>query len=226
MAFKTVESILQPDPRFADLCVVENATARRMTLADHHAALAKVGLTGVAPADVVAAFDRARNTTIYAFFDYDLFVVGEVQAFGAFELALKHRLNGHGGAARGTLRNLVDRASEESWSPACAPARAYRGLRPYRGPDRLAKRTVSRNVGHPLTGNGARGCGCLRLVDRSHISIADLTDTHACRRSGLKAKSAHSIDRPHEGLADSPHSVTPVPGVWRGRRSDWRVEYL
>jgi hypothetical protein len=47
---------------------------------------------------------------IYAFFDYDLFVVGEVQAFGAFELALKHRLNGHGGAARGTLRNLVDRA--------------------------------------------------------------------------------------------------------------------
>jgi hypothetical protein len=35
---------------------------------------------------------------VYAFFDYDLFVVGEVQAFGAFELALKHRLNGHGGA--------------------------------------------------------------------------------------------------------------------------------
>jgi hypothetical protein len=121
MAFKTVESILQPDPRFADLCVVENGTARRMTLADHHAALANVGLTGVAPADVVAAFDRARNTIVYAFFDYDLFVVGEVQAFGAFELALKHRLNGHGGAARGTLRNLVDRARKAGVLPALVP---------------------------------------------------------------------------------------------------------
>ncbi|WP_423753511.1 hypothetical protein [Agrobacterium tumefaciens] len=37
-------------------------------------------------------------------------MVGEVQAFGAFELALRHRLNGHGGAAHGALRNLVDRA--------------------------------------------------------------------------------------------------------------------
>lgn len=61
-----------------------------MTLADHHGALASVGLKGVAPAEVVLAFDRARNTIIYAFFDYDLFVVGEVQAFGAFELALRY----------------------------------------------------------------------------------------------------------------------------------------
>lgn len=121
MAFKSVENILQPDPRFADLCVVENGAARRMTLADHHGALASVGLTGAAPIDVVEAFDRARNTIIYAFFDYDLFVVGEVQAFGAFELALKHRLNGHGGAARGTLRNLVDRARKAGVLPALVP---------------------------------------------------------------------------------------------------------
>ncbi|MGO4740494.1 hypothetical protein AB4099_28430 [Bosea sp. 2KB_26] len=59
MAFKTVESILQPDPRFADLCVVQNGVTRRF------------GLKGTAPADVVAGFDRARNTIIYAFFDYD-----------------------------------------------------------------------------------------------------------------------------------------------------------
>ncbi len=118
MAFKSVDTILQPDPRFADLCVVENGTARRMTLADHHRTLANIRLTGAAPADVLAAFDRARNTIIYAFFDYDLFVVGEVQAFGAFELALKHRLNGHGGASRGTLRNLVDRARKAGILPA------------------------------------------------------------------------------------------------------------
>lgn len=121
MAFKTVESILEPDSRFANLCVVEDGRARRMALADHHKALADIGLAGTAPADVLAAYDRARNTIIYAFFDYDLFVVGEVQAFGAFELALKHRLNGHGGAARGTLRNLVDRARKAGILPALMP---------------------------------------------------------------------------------------------------------
>ncbi|MGC2774813.1 MAG: hypothetical protein WA418_04160 [Bradyrhizobium sp.] len=121
MAFKAFENILQPDARFADLCVVENGMARRMTLADHHGALADISLSGAAPADVAAAFDRARNTIVYAFFDYDLFLVGEVQAFGAFELALKHRLNGHGGAARGTLRNLVDRARKAGILPALMP---------------------------------------------------------------------------------------------------------
>lgn len=92
-----------------------------MTLADHHGAIADISLSDAVPGEVGAAFDRARNTVIYAFFDYDLFVVGEVQAFGAFELALKHRLNGHGGAARGTLRNLVDRARKAGILPALVP---------------------------------------------------------------------------------------------------------
>jgi hypothetical protein len=121
MPLKSLDDILQPDPRFADLCVVADGVARRMTLADHHGAIANINLNETAPDDVRAAFDRARNTIIYAFFDYDLFVVGEVQAFGAFELALKHKLNGHGGAARGTLRNLVDRARKTGVLPALVP---------------------------------------------------------------------------------------------------------
>jgi hypothetical protein len=121
MPFKPVDDILQPDPRFADLCIVEGGVARRMTLADHHGTIANINLSETAPGDAGAAFDRARNTIIYAFFDYDLFVVGEVQAFGAFELALKHRLNGHGGAARGTLRNLVDRARKGGFLPPLIP---------------------------------------------------------------------------------------------------------
>lgn len=83
MTFKSVESILQPDPRFADLYVVERGVARRITLADHHAAIAGIHLAGAAPADVQAALDRARSAMIYAFFDYDLFVVGEVQALSS-----------------------------------------------------------------------------------------------------------------------------------------------
>ena len=121
MPFKSLDDILKPDPRFADLCVVQGGIARQMTLADHHGAIADISLSDAVPGEVGAAFDRARNTVIYAFFDYDLFVVGEVQAFGAFELALKHRLNGHGGAARGTLRNLVDRARKAGILPALVP---------------------------------------------------------------------------------------------------------
>lgn len=110
MSFKSVDCILKPDPRYANLYVVENGVARGMTLADHHAALAGINLADLVPEDVQAAFDRARNIAIYAFFDYDLFVVGEVQAFGALELALKRRLNGSGSVSRGTLRKLVGRA--------------------------------------------------------------------------------------------------------------------
>lgn len=122
MPFKSLDDILKPDPRFADLCVVQDGIARRMTLADHHGAVADISLSDAVPGEVGAAFDRARNTIIYAFFDYDLFVVGELQAFGAFELALKHRLNGHGAAARGTLRNLVDRARKGGFLPPLTPA--------------------------------------------------------------------------------------------------------
>lgn len=121
MAFKSVDNVLQPDPRFSDLQIIENGVARPMTLADHHSALAGIRLTDLVPEEIQAAFDRARNTIIYAFFDYDLFVVGEVQAFGAFELALKHRLNGDGKLRRGTLRNLVDRGRKVGILPSLTP---------------------------------------------------------------------------------------------------------
>jgi hypothetical protein len=121
MAFKSLDTVLQPDPRFIGLCIVENGMARQMTLADHHAGLVEIKLNSAVPVDVTAAFDRARNTIVYAFFDYDLFVVGEVQAFGALELALKFRMNGHGGSTRGTLRNLVDRARKAGVLPQTTP---------------------------------------------------------------------------------------------------------
>ncbi|WP_292146348.1 hypothetical protein [Mesorhizobium sp.] len=88
-----------------------------MAFRDHHTGIVDVGLKGTPPTEVQKAFDRARSVMIYAFFDYDLFVVGEIQAFGAFELALKFRLNGHGGATRGTLRNLFDQARKAGALP-------------------------------------------------------------------------------------------------------------
>lgn len=121
MAYKTADEILKPDSRFDNLCVVEPEGVRLMSLVDHHQMIGSVGLQGASPAEVRDAYDRARNTMLYAYFDYDLLVVGEVQAFGAFELALKHRINGHGLDAKGSLRTLVDRARKRGVFPKLPP---------------------------------------------------------------------------------------------------------
>lgn len=120
MAYKSVDEILKPDARFDNLVVVEESGWRYMTIGDHHAMIGSVVLSGTAPIEVAEAYDRARNTMLYAFFDYDLFVVGEVQAYGAFELALKHRINGHGGDQRGSMRKLVDQARKVGIFPKLA----------------------------------------------------------------------------------------------------------
>lgn len=122
MTFKSANEILKPDARFENSYVIENGSARLMDMSDHHGTVADVVLSGVPPQEVREAFDRARNILVYAYFSYDLLVVGEVQAFGAFELSLKHRLNGHGDASRGTLRNLVDRARKVGIFPPKPPA--------------------------------------------------------------------------------------------------------
>lgn len=122
MTYKSSNEILQPDSRFDNLCVPDGEGWRFMTITDHHAMIGDVSLGGAPPDEVRDAYDRARNTMLYAFFDYDLLVIGEVQAFGAFELALKHRINGHGMAAKGTLRNLVDRARKQGVFPKLDPS--------------------------------------------------------------------------------------------------------
>jgi hypothetical protein len=102
--FKSGEDILKVDPRFVGLAAVRDGVVRQMDLTDHHAAVAGIQLNGSVPGDVRTVFDRARSILLYVYFDYDLLVVGEAQAFGAVEMALKHRLDGHGDATRGPLR--------------------------------------------------------------------------------------------------------------------------
>lgn len=108
--FKTADQILVPDSRFHDYVVEREDGWWRLGLTDHHRMLEEIAITGSVPQAVVDAFDRARHVMLYAFFDYDLLVMGEIQAFGAFELALRHRLHGGAEGRTGTLRNLVDQA--------------------------------------------------------------------------------------------------------------------
>lgn len=92
MTFKPASRIIEPDPRYRDMRVVESGSARRLTLEDHHAAIASIVLVGEAPQEIRVVFDRARSVLLYAWFDYELLVVAEGQAFAAFELALRRRL--------------------------------------------------------------------------------------------------------------------------------------
>lgn len=117
MPLKSIDTLLSSDPRFASLCGVRSGVLRPMTLTDHYGSIAEIDLTGAVPDEVRAAFDRARHLMIYAYFAYDLLAVAELQAFGAVEFALKHRLKTSRGAARGTLRNVVDQARKDGVLP-------------------------------------------------------------------------------------------------------------
>lgn len=110
MPLRAAADILRPDPRMSGLMVLEGSSARQMNIADHHGQIAAVELDAGVPPQVRTVFDRARSILLYAWFDYDLFVVAESQALGAFELALKHALFGSSGQHKQTLRNLVDQA--------------------------------------------------------------------------------------------------------------------
>jgi hypothetical protein len=110
VTFKAPDEILSADPRFSSLFMCDERGVRPMDIFAHHRGIEAVDLSGAAPQEVRTAFDRARNILLYAYFAYDLLVVGETQAFSAFELALKHRLARNPVKGKETLRNLIDRA--------------------------------------------------------------------------------------------------------------------
>lgn len=117
MPIKPLESVLLPDERFNALCLFEERGIRPFEFADIYEGVAGITLDPTVPSDVINAFDRARSVALYSFFDYDLFVLSEVQALSTFDLALKFRLDGGANTSRGSLRKLVDRARNSGALP-------------------------------------------------------------------------------------------------------------
>jgi hypothetical protein len=98
------------------LVVVEpSGNYRRLELADHYNAIAKIELSVAAPDEARALFDRARHVFIYAWFDYELTPVAEQQAFAALEVAVRHRFNGD---RRTAFQNLLKNAVRRGFLPA------------------------------------------------------------------------------------------------------------
>ena len=89
---KSAAEVLETDPRFADLVVADAAGTRSLKFEDHHSIIARLEIPTTASPNVRSAFDRARVCFLYAWFDYELMVVAEAQAFASLELALKERL--------------------------------------------------------------------------------------------------------------------------------------
>lgn len=109
--------IFTPDPRSIGFAVVTDQTVRKISIADHHREIDAIYPVGNIPTEVATVFDRARNTMLFAFFEYELWVVGELQAFGAFELAIKFRLDSVGILSSRTLRKHIDRARKHGIIP-------------------------------------------------------------------------------------------------------------
>lgn len=117
MPLKRLEQIFDPDPRSVGYAVIVDGDLRPFSFTDHYREIETIYPKGNVPDEVAAVFDRARNTMLFAFFEYELWVVGELQAFGAFELAIKRRLEAIGVSSSGTMRKRIDRARKHGIMP-------------------------------------------------------------------------------------------------------------
>lgn len=94
--FKTLEEITQPDPRNANLRLVNAHTgeSRPFTIADVHAGLQGAELVELVPEAVRDHFQTARHLALYSWFVYRFIPVAQMQAYATLEYALRLRL-GH-----------------------------------------------------------------------------------------------------------------------------------
>lgn len=90
---KPIAEALEPDARYRQIMSYgEYDELRPITFQDLYEMAAGLHLPPGAPANVERCWDRALHCLLYAWFDYELMIVGEGQAFAAVELALKDKL--------------------------------------------------------------------------------------------------------------------------------------
>lgn len=90
---KPLESALSPDERFAIFMAPDpDGGFRSSTFEDHYALVALAALPPGAGELVARLYARAQNCFLYAWFDYEMMLLAQGQAFAALEVALKERL--------------------------------------------------------------------------------------------------------------------------------------
>jgi hypothetical protein len=90
---KSISSILECDPRFRDLIVVDAGVTRPMAIADLHAMIEPIQLSDAVPEEIRREFDTARNAFVYSWFVYEFTTLTELAGYTVLELALRRRLD-------------------------------------------------------------------------------------------------------------------------------------
>lgn len=121
MTFKARSDILIPDRRFQ---TTSGAAGEPIKLEEYRDWIDDVVILGDVPAPVQASIDRAKNLLLYAFFAYDLLIVGTIQALTTFELALKLRIEFEGLKPNKSLGPLIEQARKAGILPPRLPTQA------------------------------------------------------------------------------------------------------
>lgn len=86
------------------------------TLDQHHAMIVRYALHSRVPSEVWQHYENARNTWLYAFFNYRLLQVALMQVHVAGEAAIKARAKLEGlDTKKFTLKELLDMSLERRW---------------------------------------------------------------------------------------------------------------
>jgi len=111
---KSRESLLNPDPRFAEMITFGGAaeSLATYTLDHHYRRFALLSPPAGAPEEVVGSYVTAQHLAILSWFVFPLSSLAETQAYGCLELALRRRMNA--APARG-LRARIKFAVREGW---------------------------------------------------------------------------------------------------------------
>ncbi len=119
---KPLDAVTIPDVRYASMAGPSGVLP--ITLADHHALIAKITISSGAPEDVKRVFGWSLNVMLYSWFDYELSSVAVLQGFAALEMALRQKLENSERVkkcrAKGkgvTLKPLLDIAIKERFLP-------------------------------------------------------------------------------------------------------------
>lgn len=124
VTFKSFDKLLEPDFRNGfQGSLLPGREWQRMDAREHYDMVAGIVLPELIDEEIRAMFDRARNAVVYAWFAYELTVLGQQYALATLEAALRLHYRP---AGRTSLDPLIRRAVADGTFPATVGSHAGR----------------------------------------------------------------------------------------------------
>lgn len=114
---RPLESILEPDPRFANIGRLDEAGRfQPCKIDDMYLQVQPLELGPEVPEQIRRQFDVARSAFLYSWFEYELTTLAEHHSYSVLEMALRVRIEQETPNVRVRgLRGLFDIAVERGW---------------------------------------------------------------------------------------------------------------